>query len=101
MRIVLIAILCTSSVCLTQGNCHNDEFGFTIEVPAGWNVSFEDEWSDKIKTTLEKKYSFKSLAILNPSGIESFKIPFILVQGNKLKRTTTSEAITELKKNGK
>lgn len=101
MRIFLIAILCTVSVCLAQESCHNDEFGFTIEVPAGWNISFEDEWSDKVKEVLEKLYSNKTLLILNPPGVEIAKSPCVHVQGIKLKRKTTSEMIAYLKKNGK
>jgi len=101
MRIFLIAILCTVSVCLAQESYHNDEFGFTIEVPAGWNISFEDQWSDEVKVFLEKLYSNKTLLVLNPPGVEIAKPPCVHVQGMQLKRKTTSEMIAYLKRYGK
>lgn len=100
MRYLIVFFLCASA-CLAQGTHHNDEFGFTLEVPVGWNISFEDQWSDKVKWALEKLYSNKTLLILNPPGVEIAKSPCIHVQSIKLKRTTTSEAIADLKKNGK
>lgn len=101
MRNILIIFLCTASVCLAQESCHNDEFGFTIDIPSGWYMTSENEWSDKVKKVLEKRYSSGNLLILNPSGIEPLRFPSIIVQGIKLKRTTTSEAIADLKNNGK
>jgi len=103
MRIFLIAILCTSSVCLAQESCHNDEFGFTINIPSKWYASLEEEWPDKLKNALELLYFTKKplLLMLNPLGTEIGKAPCIHVEGIKLKRTTTSEAIAILERTGR
>lgn len=101
MRYIMIFTLCAVSVCLAQENYHNDEFGFTLEVPVGWNMSFENEWSDEVKASLGRLYESKTLLMLNPSGVKAFKTPCIQVQGKQLQKMTTSEAIADLKKTGK
>lgn len=102
MRHFTIVLLCFSSLCLAQEKYHNEEFGFTIEAPSGWQLRLEDEWSDKVKAVLKKHYfSSSNLLILNPSGTKTLNVPSIIVHGIKLKRTTTSEAIADLKKNGR
>ena len=61
MRMFIIILLCFSSLCLAQEKYHNNEFGFTIEVPSGWHATFEDEWADEVRALLKKRYSFKTL----------------------------------------
>jgi hypothetical protein len=97
----MIFILCSVSACLAQEKYHNDEFGFTLETPEGWNISFENEWSDEDKDSLKRLFEGKTLLMLNPSGVKAPKVPCIQVQGRKLERTTTSEAIADLKETGK
>lgn len=101
MRYFIIILLCTTSVCLAQESYHDDEFGFTFEIPSEWSITLEDEFSDKVKNGFKKHYSSKTLLMLNPPDIEAPKTPFILIQGKKLIRSTTSEAIATLKKTGK
>jgi hypothetical protein len=96
----MIFTLCAVSVCLAQERFHNDEFGFTLETPAGWTISFENEWSNEVKDSLERLYDGKTLLMLNPSGVKAPKAPCIQVQGKKLQKTTTSEAIGDLKETG-
>jgi len=100
MRNILIIFLFTASVCLAQESFHNDEFGFTIEMPVGWNISFENEWSNEVKDSLERVFDGKTLLMLNPSDVKAPKTPCIQVQGRKLQKTTTSEAINTLKHTG-
>jgi len=97
MRNILIIFLCTGSVCLAQESYHNGEFGFTLEVPSGWNISFENEWSDKLKAALERAYATKTLLLLSPSDKKPHEMPLIQIQGKKLERMTTSEAIESIK----
>jgi len=103
MRIFLIAILCTSSVCLAQETYHNEEFGFTINIPSKWYASFEEEWPDKLKNALELLYFTKKplLLMLNPLGTKIGKPPCIHIEGIRLKRKTTSEVIAILKRTGR
>lgn len=101
MRNVLIVILCTASVCLAQENYYDDEFEFTIGIPSQWYATTENEWSGKVEGVLKKHYwSSKPLLILNTLDTEILNIPSIIVTGIKLERTTTFEAIADLKKNG-
>lgn len=100
MRYLIVFFLCASA-CLAQGTHHNDEFGFTIGIPSQWHATTENDWSNKIKAVSKKQFwSSKPLLILNPSGAKTLNVPSIIVHGIKLKRTTTSEAIADLKKNG-
>ncbi len=101
MRYLIIFNLCIFSICLAQESFRNDEFGFALEVPVGWNISFENEWPDEVKDSLERLHESKTLLMLNPSGIKAPKAPCIQVQGRKLQKTTTSEAIKVLKETGK
>lgn len=101
LRICSVITFLLASVCLAQETYHNEEFGFTIDIPSQWHLSLEDQWPDKVKAALEKHYSFKTLLIFNPSGGQVLRFPSILVQGETLKRTTTSEMIADLEKNGK
>lgn len=103
MRLLITSffILIAGSICLAQEKYHNDEFGFTLEIPVGWNISLENEWSDEVKASLRRLYESKTLLMLNPSGVKALKTPCIQVQGKRLQRSTTSEAIADLKKTGK
>ena len=100
--LAVVLFLCATSVCLAQETYHNNEFGFTIDIPSQWYATTENDWSDKIKAVLKKHYgNDPPLLILNPLGTETLKIPSIMVTGIQLKKTTTSEAIAGLKKNGR
>ncbi len=101
MRYFMVFTLCAVSVCLAQERFHNDEFGFTLEVPVGWNISFENEWSDEVKDSLKRLFEFKTLLMLNPSGVKAPKAPCIQIRGKKLQKTITSEMIADLKETGK
>ena len=101
MRYFSIVFFCVTSVCLAQETYHNEEFGFTIGIPSQWYATSENEWSDELKTGLEKLYSNKVLLILNPLDTNPINVPSIIILGAKLERTTTTEAIEYLKKNGK
>ena len=98
MRYFIIFLLCITSVCLAQENYHDDEFSFNFEVPSGWNISFENEWPDKLKAALERAYATKTLLLLTPSDRKPSEMPLIQIQGKELKRTTTYEEIESIKK---
>jgi len=99
--LVVMIILFASSLTLAQDEYHDDEFGFTVNASAGWQISTEDQWPDKTKTFLKNYYVNKTILMINPLGIEPPKNPCIQIQGKKLDRTTTSEAIDHLKDKGK
>jgi len=101
MRLLtFIFLLCISTVCLAQENYHNEEYGFSIDVPSQWHISFENEWTDEIKATLVKLYNSKTLLMLNPSGIKPADIPCIQIQGKFLENVTPSQVILLIKKTG-
>lgn len=98
--LIVIIILFASSLTLAQDEYHDDEFGFTVNASAGWQISTEDQWTDKTKTFLKNYYVNKTILMINPLGIEPLKNPCIQIQGKILDRTTTSEAIGHLKDKG-
>ena len=99
MRLYAFVFLFAASACLAQETYHNEEYGFTIDIPSQWYSTDEDEWSDILKAKLKRSFSTKTLLLLNPSGVEPPKTPHIQIQGKELKKSTTSEAIAALKKN--
>ena len=99
-KFVIIVILSVSSLAFAQDEYHDDEFGFTIDIPSQWYATSENEWSDEVKSDLKRSGS-NPILLINPSRINSLKPPCISVHGIKLKRTTTSEAIANFRKNGK
>ncbi len=99
-KFVLIVILSVSSLAFAQDEYHDDEFGFTIKAPSGWNITFKDQLSAKGKESLKKAFSNEVLLMIHPPDTEPPKNPCILFNCRKLVRTTTSEAIADLKKLG-
>lgn len=99
MRYLIIIFLCVTSVCLAQETYHNEEFGFTIDIPSEWHISFEDEWSDKVKIALEQLYLSKVLFMLNPSGVKAPDAPCIRAFG-QMGGMKTHLRIAYVKKNG-
>jgi len=103
MRQLLIPvfILIASSRCLAEEKYHNDEFGFTLEIPAGWYASFENDWPEDYKNTLKRIYEGKTLLVINPLGIKAPKPPCIQIRGRNIEKNTTNEVISSLEKTGK
>ena len=92
--------MCITSVCLAQETYHNEEFGFTVNIPSGWEMTTWDQLPDKTKTSLEKALQ-KSFLIIHLLDVEPPKNPCILVRGHEIRRGTTSGAISKFKKTGK
>ena len=96
-----VFLLFLTSICLAQETYHDEGFGFTIKAPSGWQLRLEDEWPDKIRNYLKKRYESKTVAILNQLDAETMEAPCIRIRGKFLKKTTTSEAIATIKAKGK
>jgi len=96
----MMFILLVPSIVIAQNEYHDDEFGFALSVPLKWQMSFEHQWSEKLKSFLKNRYSGHAVLMINPLGVEPSKNPCIQVHAKELVRTTTSEAITDLKKTG-
>lgn len=90
MRYLAILLLCASA-CLAQQTQHNEEFGFTITIPSGWQIVFEDEWSFKVKDKLEEQYVSKPLFLLKPANVE-ISDSCIMVFGRKVDEEVSSLA---------
>ena len=78
MKYTVFIFLFAASICLAQ-EYHNEEINFTIDVPSGWNISFEDQWPDKLKADIEK-YNIKPLFVIDSSENRSSRI---IVFGNE------------------
>ncbi|HEG44278.1 MAG TPA: hypothetical protein ENH94_09540 [Phycisphaerales bacterium] len=88
MRYFMVIIFCITSVCLAQETYHDEEYGFTIDIPSNWYISFDDEWSDELKTTHEQHYLSDVLFVLNPLDVEIADSPCIRAFAGLAKKTT-------------
>ncbi|MFC1677854.1 hypothetical protein ACFL3G_12445 [Planctomycetota bacterium] len=88
MRYFAIAfLLSTASVCWANETYSSEEFGFTMDIPSGWEMSLEEDWSDELNLTSNV------LFVLNPSGVEIMDAPTILVKGHTLDNKSRSGLI--------
>jgi hypothetical protein len=91
---ILMFFFFSFTLCKAQEIYHNEEFEFSINVPSEWQISFQNEWPEEIKTVLAQRYFSKILFMLNPLGVKAPDAPCIMVFGQKIEGMTTSEAIT-------
>jgi len=100
MRYFIVIIFCITSVCLAQETYHDEDYGFTIDIPSNWYISFDDEWPDEVKSALEQHYLSKALFMLSPLGVEVPYSPCIRVFGG-IGTKNTNLRTTYVEKNGK
>lgn len=75
---ILIFILFSSLSSFAQEEYYNDSLGFGFVVPQGWELSFQEDWPEEIRTDF--RFMGSTDFLCNPENIELLKFPFIWIE---------------------